>query len=31
MIGGVIRVLLATAIVVCCEDVDEYLGRRRGR
>jgi hypothetical protein len=27
MIGGVIRTLLAIAIVVCCEDMDEYLGR----
>ena len=28
MIVGVMRMLLATAIVVCCEAVDEYLGGR---
>jgi transposase InsO family protein len=31
MIGGAIRVLLASAIVICCEEVDEYLARRRGK
>jgi transposase InsO family protein len=31
MIGGAIRVLLASAIVMCCEEVDEYLARRRGK
>jgi hypothetical protein len=25
VIGPIMRLLLATAIVVCCEDVDDYL------
>ncbi len=31
MIGGAIRVLLASTIVMCCEEVDGYLARRRGK
>lgn len=29
MIRGAIRVLMASAIVICCEEVDEYLARQR--
>ena len=29
MIGSIMRLLLATTIVVCCEDVDDYLIRLR--
>jgi transposase InsO family protein len=31
MIGTAIRVLLASTIVMCCEEVDDYLARRRGK
>lgn len=29
MIGATMRLLLATAIVVCCEGADDYLARLR--
>ena len=31
MIGPIIRMLLASTIVVCCEDVDDYLARLRDK
>lgn len=31
MIGSIMRLLLATAIVVSCEDVDDYLVRLRDK
>jgi hypothetical protein len=29
VIGPIMRMLLATTIVVCCEDVDDYFARLR--
>jgi hypothetical protein len=31
VIGSIMRLLLATTIVVCCEDVDDYFARLRDK
>lgn len=31
MIGSIMRLFLATTIVVCCEDVDDYFARLRDK